>query len=131
MVTHIKLIAILICLLINISCFSQVNLKYNKFSGKWINTQYEQFSKQKKDDILQYISPQIIIIDSVGSCTVIYKLEQKITVGKPIKQRHFGNLITIVYKNKYEFYLSEIKNNNNLIALSFPNNSISIIFKKE
>jgi hypothetical protein len=118
-----KSILVLVSIFITLCALGQDNPAINPFKGKWINTQYEEFLKQKNDDnILYNISPQYIIIDSSGNCTTSLKYEQRSKFGKPIKSRTFGNITRLEYKKNYIIYLTEIAGNKDLILLSFYNN---------
>jgi hypothetical protein len=109
--------------------FSQSQATNSKFDGVWVNTQYANALEKSFDkNAIAAITPQYLTFDSTGACIVSIRFEQKFSLGKPIKVRHFGAITQFEYKNGLN--ISDIKDSRDCIAFSYPKNSVSIIFKK-
>jgi hypothetical protein len=123
---------LLVLLIASPALYSQVNNNAFSFKGKWINTQYEDYSDRGADKrVLYNITPQYIIVDSIQKCTLVIRYEQKAEFGKPVKKTIYGNIQKLEYKTNYVMHLTQIAENPNIILMSFYNNPSGIIFRRE
>ncbi|MGZ3938552.1 MAG: hypothetical protein ACXVLT_07715, partial [Flavisolibacter sp.] len=101
------------------------------FNGKWVNTQYQQFSNPGGQERLRfYVSPQFILIDSSYNCTLILKYEQKAELGKPVLKSTFGNTRVLKYKKNYTLVLTEIPGSTDMISINFYSVPCEMIFRR-
>jgi hypothetical protein len=100
--------------------------------GSWISAEYkEALASDEGQKMGALVSPQFLFFDSLGTCSIQTRMEHIMSVGKPVSTKKFGDKIQFTYAvNKHKLSVNQVKDNNNLLFITFSEVPVSIIFKR-
>ncbi|MBN9352260.1 MAG: hypothetical protein J0H55_16390 [Chitinophagaceae bacterium] len=127
-----KVLIIIIALLLSFGYSSAQSSFPKQLAGYWISYEYEKvLADSQSEKIGALISPQFLYFDSLGRCTIQTRIEHKLAIGKPVRSRNFGDALQFTYIiNKSKINVNQVKDDNNLLYVTFSDVPVSIVFKR-
>ncbi|OQP54578.1 hypothetical protein A4H97_21655 [Niastella yeongjuensis] len=100
--------------------------------GSWISAEYkEALASDQGAKRGALVSPQFLYFDSLGTCSIQTRMEHKMSAGKPVSQRKFGNSFQFSYTvNKSILNVNQVEFDNDLLYITFSGVPVSTLFKR-
>ena len=122
----------LVSLLLSVKYSADQSSFPKQLVGSWISAEYKDaLASGEGEKMGALVSPQFLFFDSLGICTIQTRMEHKLSLGKPVSQRKFGDKFQFSYTiNRHKLNVTEVKDNNNVLNITFSEVPVSIIFKR-